>query len=666
MTSTVPTSVPIVSTPPVRIDDKYAAQSGRVLLSGIEALVRLTLDQRRLDRARGLNTAAFISGYEGSPLGGLDLELRRSSAFLEEAGVVFSAGLNEELAATAVAGTQLVGELPGRRHDGVVGFWFGKNPGLDRAADAIRHGNYSGTNPLGGAVAFIGDDPVCKSSTLPSSCEWMARSLSMPLLAPGSVADVRTLGLHAVALSRYAGVWVGLKIVADVADGAATIDLDNPATWIPEPDFGRETHPPVLLGPQSTAAEENLFEVRLPRVAEYSRAAKLNRVTFEPHRARTGIVASGLAYEAVTRALADLGLGPDDWHALGLRLVRIGMPWPLDPVEVSTMLAGLDQVLVVEDKSAFMESQVKESLYGQALQPQVIGKKDAKGRVLIPSHGAVTSDLVTDVLVSVLGEQLPESAHQRHSRMRRPEHLSLLPTRLPARTPYFCSGCPHNRSTRAEDDQLVGLGIGCHVMVALDDEGRGHHVGMTQMGGEGAQWTGMAPFTQDAHYFQNLGDGTFFHSGSLAVRAAVAAGVAITYKLLFNDAVAMTGGQLPEGRFDVPTLTRWLALEGVRKVVVTTPDPSLYRGVKLDPIAQVRHRDELPDVQAELGQLAGVTVLIHDDRCAAEERRLRKRGTLPTPPEKIWINERVCEGCGGLRHQVDLSLRSSSRDRIRP
>ena len=630
----------------VRIDDKYAATSGRVLLSGIEALVRLTLDQRRLDRARGLNTAAYVSGYEGSPLGGLDLDLKKASSFLDEAGVVFAPAVNEELAATAVAGTQLLGELAGRRHDGVVGFWYGKNPGLDRAADAIRHGNTSGTTPLGGAVALIGDDPHCKSSTLASSCEWMARSLALPLLAPCTVADVLRLGLHAVALSRYAGVWTGLKIVADVADGAATVELDDPADWVPAPDLTRQAHPPVLLGPQSVLAEQHLVEVRLPRARQYAREARLNRVLFEPHRATVGVVASGLAYEAVLRALADLGLDQDQWHALGLRLVRLAMPWPLDGGDVRELLAGLDRVVVVEDKTGFVEGQIKEVLYGQAAQPRVVGKEDDDGRPLVPAHGSVTSELVADVLARVLGDRLPEESRRRLDRMRRPERLSVQSAPLPARTPYFCSGCPHNRSTRATGDQLVGLGIGCHVMVALDDDGRGHQVGMTQMGGEGAQWNGLAPFTDDRHYFQNLGDGTFFHSGSLAIRAAVAAGVDITYKLLFNQAVAMTGGQSPQGQFDVPALTRWLALEGVRQVVVTTPDPSTYHGVDLDPVAEVRHRDDLAAVQEELGATGGVTVLIHDDRCAAEERRLRKRGTLPTPPEKVWINQRVCEGCG--------------------
>ncbi|HEY1734919.1 MAG TPA: hypothetical protein VGG23_10755, partial [Acidimicrobiales bacterium] len=376
--------------PTVRLDDKYAATSGRVLLSGIEALVRLTIDQRRLDRARGLNTGVFVSGYEGSPLGGLDLELYRASSFLDDAGVVFTPGVNEELAATAVAGTQLLGELDGRRHDGVAGFWFGKNPGLDRAADAIRHGNFSGTTPLGGAVAVIGDDPFCKSSTLPSSSEWMARSLAVPLLAPGSVADVRTLGLHAVALSRHAGVWTALKIVADIADGVATVDLDDPAGWIPAPDLGRPVQRPLLLGAAAAVAEEHLLDVRLPRVLDYARRAGLNRVTFEPGRPRLAVVAPGLAYEAVVGALRDLGLGPAEWDALGLRLVRLGLLWPLDATELRAQLAGTERVLVVEDKAAFVEGQIKEALYSLAERPVVLGKDDGRGRPLLPSHGAVT------------------------------------------------------------------------------------------------------------------------------------------------------------------------------------------------------------------------------------------------------------------------------------
>jgi indolepyruvate ferredoxin oxidoreductase len=644
----------------VALSDKYTDETGTVFLSGIEALVRLLLDQRRLDARRGLNTAAFVCGYEGSPLGGLDLELHRNRRLLDEARVVFTPGLNEELAATAVAGTQLLGQLPGRRHDGVAGFWFGKNPGLDRAADAIRHGNLSGTSPLGGAVAVVGDDPTCKSSTLPSSCEQMAKSLLVPLLTPASVADVLPLGLHAVALSRYTGTWVALKIVSDIADASATVRLVDPDSLVPRPDPERELHEPLLVGAQSLDAERRLHAFRLPRVGEYAHAGSLNTVHFEPRRPRFAIVAPGLPFATVQRALADLGLDDDDLEDLGVRLVRIGLAWPIEPLVLRDLVGGVQEVLVVEDKTAFVESQLKEALYGHRHQPVIVGRTDEVGRPLIPAYGAVSAETVASVLGRRL--HLPERARQWLRRVEARERLTLQVTTEtaevpPVRSPFFCSGCPHNISTRADDDQLVGLGIGCHIMVALHDEGRGHQVGMTQMGGEGAQWIGLAPFTDDTHYFQNLGDGTFFHSGSLALRASVAAGVDLTYKLLYNHAVAMTGGQRPAGSLDVARLVDLLAAEGVRKVVITTPDPTEYRGILLNAIATVHHRDDLVALQRELAETPGVSVLIHDDWCAAEERRLRRRGALATPSRRIWINQRVCEGCGDcMRKATCLSL----------
>jgi indolepyruvate ferredoxin oxidoreductase len=640
----------------VSLDDVYveAGPDGpqRALMSGIQAVVRVILEQRRLDRRRGLDTAAFVSGYEGSPLGGLDIELGRASALLEAEGVVFRPGLNEELAATAVAGTQLLAEIPGHRHEGVTGWWYGKNPGLDRAADAIRHGNYAGTAPLGGAVALIGDDPACKSSTMPSSSWAMAKSLSVPLFAPGTVGDVVRLGLHAVALSRATGLWSGLQIVTEVADGSAVVDL-TPF----EPVAGQVTaRPPkarLLLGASGLEAEADLFSVRLPAVLEYARAAGLMTVVADSPDPCLAVVASGTAFAAVRRALADLGLlGGSGVELGGLRLIRVDLPWPLDGDELVRLTAGLDEVLVVEDKEPFIESQLKEACYGRTSAPVVSGKFDPERRELIPTSGTVTSDAVARALARRLGEdRLPLPAKHRMAQLSAGPRLRLRLAPLPSRTPYFCSGCPHNISTQASDDQLVGLGIGCHIMAALDEHGRGHHVGLTQMGGEGAQWIGMAPFAGDRHFVQNLGDGTFFHSGSLAVRAAVAAGVDITYRLLYNGAVAMTGGQEPLGMMAVPELTRLLATEGVRQVVVTTPDPASYRRVILDPIAGVRHRDELPDVLAELEKVGGVTVIIHDDRCAAEERRLRHRGKLGEPPDRVWINERVCEGCGDCGEQ---------------
>ena len=640
----------------VSISDRYEATEGTVLLSGIEALVRLVLTQRRLDRLRNLSTAAFISGYEGSPLGGLDQQLQRAHALLVEADVVFAPGLNEELAATAVGGTQLTGELPGRRFDGVVGFWFGKNPGLDRAADAIRHASVSGTAPLGGAVAVVGDDPLSKSSTLPSSCEQMARALGVPVLAPSSVGDVIPLGLHAVALSRYAGLWGALKIVADIADASATVSIPPlSALGIPPPDQSRVWHPRALVGPGALEAEENFVNVRIPRVHEYTELAGLNRITSEPVRPRWAILASGMSYAATQRALSDLGLSAHDQDDLGLRLVKIDLPWPLSPFALRAMVHRAHEVLVVEDKAPVVEEQLKAALYRQPSQPRIYGKEDGEGRALIPRHGAVTSDIVVRALARLWrDEALPPSVRAALERRSAPAPIRIdLAGDAPApRTPYFCSGCPHNISTRADDDQLVGLGIGCHIMAALDDEGRGHKVGMTQMGGEGAQWIGMAPFTDDPHYAQNIGDGTFFHSGSLAVRAAVAAGVTMTYKILYNDAVAMIGGQTPIGKVGVPALTHWLAMEGVTKVIITTPDPGELAHADIHPVATVVHRDETTKAQHELARTAGVTALIHHDPCAAEERRLRNRGQRPALTESVWINSRVCEGCGDCAEQA--------------
>jgi len=635
--------------PRVALSDRYTAHEGTVVLSGIQALVRMMLEQRALDRDQGLNTGMYVSGYQGSPLGGLDKELARAAEHTGPAGIVFQPGLNEELAATAVAGTQLLGELDGRRHDGVTGFWYGKSPGLDRAADAIRHGNLSGTAPLGGAVALIGDDPAAKSSTVPSSCEPLCRSLMLPVLAPGSVAELVSFGLHAVALSRHSGLWAGLKIVADIADASATVDVAAARAAIPELPHRAGFEPPVLLPPSNLAAEHDQMTQRLELARQYGRVAGLNRIVFEPARPRMAVVAAGLAHQAVLRALDDMGLGRDALDALGVRVVQLGMPWPLDTGELRTLTAGVETVLVVEDKLPFVEGLVKEALYRTPDAPLVVGEHDADGRPLVPIRATTGADDVARALGRLLDrDELPESATDRLSLVeKKGDRTATAGAALPRRTPYFCSGCPHNTSTRAQPDELVGVGIGCHTMVALDQGGRrGQLVGMPQMGGEGAQWIGLAPFTDDPHFIQNLGDGTFHHSGSLAIRAAVAAGVNVTYRLLYNSAVAMTGGQDPEGKLDVPAITRLLEVEGVARVVVTTPEPDRYRGVSLASIAAVRHRDELQEAQAELAAVPGVTVLIHDDQCATEKRRLRKRGKLAQPAEKVWINQRVCEGCG--------------------
>jgi indolepyruvate ferredoxin oxidoreductase len=630
----------------VRLDDKYTARAGAVFMSGIQALVRLTIEQRLLDSARGLDTRLFVSGYPGSPLGGLDGELRRAAAHTEPLGIVFTPGLNEELAATAVAGTQLIGEVEGRRCEGVVGVWFGKNPGLDRAADAIRHANLSGTAPLGGAVAIVGDDPGCKSSTIPSSCEPMCRSLMMPVLAPGTAAELIELGLHAIAMSRASGLWSALKVVADVADSAGVIPLDDLAAAIPPPR-ARAFAPPVLLAPSSLQAELDQTGERLRRAIDYARTARLNRIAFEPAGAvRIVLVGVGSAYQVLARTLSELGVDDASSDAAGIRLARVAMPWPLDRDTARELTAGATDVFVVEEKMGFVEAQLKELLYGVSGAPRIHGKLSSQGEPLLAADGVIGVEELAAALARLADGPLPAYFAERAAQITQRGVETTGLEMLPARTPYFCSGCPHNLSTRAPADQLVGVGIGCHTMVVLDHDGRGNLLGVTQMGGEGAQWLGLAPFCDERHFVQNIGDGTFHHSGSLAVRAAVAAGARMTYKLLYNDAVAMTGGQAVQGRMDVPTLTRWLADEGVERVIVIAAEPDSYRRVKLDPIATLRDRARLAESEAELTRVDGVSVLIYDDRCATEERRMRKRGQLDAPAERVWINERVCEGCG--------------------
>ena len=630
----------------VRLDDVFTATSGSVLMSGIQAIVRAALEQMWLDHGRSLNTASFISGYPGSPLGGVDMELDRAKRFLDPANVIFQHGLNEELAATAVVGSQLLDQVPGALYDGVVGYWFGKNPGLDRAADALRHGNYAGTMPLGGMVAIIGDDPSSKSSTLPSASAEMCESLLIPAFNPSTVGEMVSYQLHAVAMSREAGTLTALRVVTDLADAAAVVDLIDPATYIPVPDPERPRFRATLLGARAVEAEQHLFETRIPRATAYAKRHHLNEVTFEASKPTLGIIASGVTYASLLRAFEILEIDDVALEQMGIRLIKIGLIWPLDHQEFRDFTDGLSTVFVVEDKRPFLELHIRDALYGAANLPRILGKEDVDGSPLVPRWGSMDIDGLIAVLAKVLvRHNPPERVLTEIARVQRPK-TKLAVTALPVRQPYFCSGCPHNRSTKADDDQLVGVGIGCHVMVAFQDEARGHKVGLTQMGGEGAQWIGLSPFTSDPHYLQNLGDGTFFHSGSLAIRAAAVAGVPITYKLLYNRAVAMTGGQTPTGGLEVPQLTAWLALEGVKQVIVTTPEPDLYNGVVLDPIASVRHRDDLHEVQEELAKVPGVTVLIHDDRCAAEERRLRKRGTVATPKHRIAINVRVCEGCG--------------------
>jgi indolepyruvate ferredoxin oxidoreductase len=630
----------------VSLQDKYLLEEGRILLTGVQGLVRLPLDQHRADRRRGLHTGTMISGYQGSPLGGLDLEIQRNRKLIDEHHVHHVPGLNEELGATSAWGSQLAANLPGASYDGVLAMWYGKAPGLDRAADSLRHGNFVGVSRTGGALAVVGDDPSCKSSTIPSASESVLASFHMPVFFPGNVQEVLDLGLHAFACSRASGLWAGVKIVTNVADAVGTAEVapDRVAPLLPDLGYEHQPHG-NLLAPASLEMERTLLGVRTDLALAYARENGVNRIEGAGD-AWLGIVAPGKAYFDLRHALRSLGLDDRALDRAGVRILKLGMIWPLEQAIARDFARGLDEILVAEEKGPFVETQLKEALYGTEGAPRIVGKRDERGERLLPAELDLDADDIARVVGARLGGRVRLDSVD--ARLRKLDEIEGRPSALPMaqRTPFFCSGCPHNSSIKAPDGTLVGGGIGCHTMVLLNPEGKGEITGITQMGGEGAQWIGMAPFTQDSHLVQNLGDGTFHHSGSLAIRAAIAAGVNITYKLLYNEHVAMTGGQAIEGQLSVPDLTRWLELEGVRRIIVTAEDTSRYRGVKLADIAELRDRKELLASQQELAEVEGVTVLIHDQECAAELRRKRKRGKAPEPSERIWINERVCEGCG--------------------
>ncbi|MGH2822173.1 MAG: indolepyruvate ferredoxin oxidoreductase family protein [Thermoleophilaceae bacterium] len=633
----------------VSLDDKYVLDEGRVLLTGVQGLVRLALDQHRADRRRGLHTGTMISGYQGSPLGGLDKELQRNRKLLDEHHVRHVPGLNEELGATSAWGSQLTAQLPGSSYDGVLGMWYGKAPGLDRAADSLRHGNFVGVSRTGGGLAVVGDDPSCKSSTVPSASESMLASLHMPVFFPGNVQEVVDLGLHAYACSRASGLWAGYKIVTNVADAVGTIEVASDRVSPALPDLGYEHQPNGhLLAPASLDMERSMLGVRTDLALAYARENGVNAIEGASD-AWLGIVAAGKPYHDLKHALRNMGLDDRALERAGIRILKLGMIWPLEHEIVHHFARGLGEILVVEEKGPFLETLLKEALYATSDAPLVHGKRDERGERLLPAELDLDADVIARAVAARLGRKIQLDSVEAH--IRRLDSIEKRPGELPIaagaqRSPFFCSGCPHNSSIKAPEGTLVGAGIGCHTMVLLNPEGKGEITGITQMGGEGAQWIGMAPFTEDTHLVQNLGDGTFHHSGSLAIRAAVAAGVNITYKLLYNEHVAMTGGQAIEGQLSVPDLTRWLELEGVKRIIVTAEDTSRYKGVALSPIADLRGRKELLPAQQELAQVEGVTVLIHDQECAAEKRRSRKRGKQPEPAERIWINERVCEGCG--------------------
>jgi indolepyruvate ferredoxin oxidoreductase len=642
---------------PYRLDDRYVGDEGIVFMSGAQALARLPFEQLRIDRAAGLRTAAFVTGYPGSPLAGYDRDADTVATLAAAAGhhLEHRPALNEELAATAVMGSQLSVTLDSCRYDGVLGVWYGKTPGLDRASDALRHALFAGTSRHGGAVALVGEDPSAKSSTLPSSCDASLIDLRLPTLFPSDVQEALDLGRHAVAMSRASGLWSAIKVIEAVADGTGTVELHPdrivpvlPVVEVDGPN-GRVPYRPLptgrLLTPYTLDVEREFHEVRLEVALQYGVLNGLNRVEVRGPGDWIGVVASGSTAGETREALRLLGLRTDDdLRAAGVRLLHLRMPWPLDTGIVREFAAGLAEVVVVEDKTGLLEGRVIEALYPLAERPVVTGKRSPDGAPLLPPTGSLTADVIAPRLRSRLEQRL--SAERLAPPPSAVADRRLIPLSI-NRTPYFCSGCPHNTSTRAPEGALVGGGIGCHTMVMLMDQGPfGQIVGVTAMGNEGAQWFGMAPFVDEPHLFQNIGDGTLFHSGMLAVRAAVASGTNITYKVLYNGAVSMTGGQLPCGQLDVPALATVFLAEGVRRVLITTDDPGRYRGVTLPLGVDVWPRDRILDAQRTLAGVAGTTVLIHDQRCAAELRRDRKRGRAVQPGWRVVIDQRVCEGCG--------------------
>ncbi|SEB26074.1 MULTISPECIES: indolepyruvate ferredoxin oxidoreductase family protein [unclassified Mycobacterium] len=622
--------------------DRYTTVRGEVHLTGIQALVRLVLDQRRDDITAGRSTAAFISGYEGSPLAGYDTELLRNASLLDEHEIVFVPAVNEELAATAVQGTQLAAMQPDKRVGGVAAVWYGKSPGLDRAADAIRHANLMGTHPEGGVLALVGDDPSAKSSSVPGASELLLADLGLPILYPADPQQALDFGRHGIAMSRCSGLWVAMKIVTNVADGSCTVDMDpgRVRPVVPDLKFNgvmyRHEVTARLAQPGLGELERSRDGSRLEIARRYAAVNGLNDITRRAAGDRIGVVAAGKSYLDLAQAMRMLGVES------GVRVLRLGMIHPIEPNIVTEFAEGLEHIIVVEEKRPLIEMGLKDILYGVTDSPMIHGKRNPDGDSMFPTDGELDPEVVAEHLAPMFARfGVLASARPRTER-----RLSLnLP--IVSRTPYFCSGCPHNISTKIPDGSTVGAGIGCHALVTLMDERQvGDVIGMTQMGGEGSQWIGMAPFLHRDHLIQNLGDGTFHHSGSLAIRAAVAAGVNITYKLLYNSAVAMTGGQQAVGGMTVSQICAAMLAEGVARIIVTTDDVKAYRKVKLPRGVAVWSRDRLNEAQLALADTAGVTLLIHDQECATELRRKRKRGLAPEPAERIMINERVCEGCG--------------------
>ena len=632
--------------PGATLEDRWDAAGEPVVLTGIQALVRLPLLRRQIDAALGWNTGGFISGYRGSPLGGYDKELEKQAARLTAQNIVFRPGLNEDLAATAIWGTQQLHLSPGARAEGVFGIWYGKGPGVDRSGDVLRHANAAGTAPRGGVIALSGDDPAAKSSTVTSGCEYSFADVEMPMLDPAEVAEVLEFGVKGIALSRFSGLWVGIKCVAETMDAAATMQVDAAryATTIPDdvaipPDgFG-------LRVPDSAIAQERRLRLfKLPAAQAFARANGFDKLIVDSAAARLGIAVRGKAFASLRQVLADAGITPELARDHGLRIWKVGLAWPLDVEGARAFARGLQDVLVIEDRRAFLETQLQQALYALPDRPRIQGKHDGMGAPLLSELTELDSAEITRALVRFL----PESLHTERLRARLAEITALenaAAAPLTERGPFFCPGCPHNTSTRVPEGSRALAGIGCHWLVTKMPERES--LPFTQMGGEGAPWLGLMHFTDEAHIFANLGDGTWAHSGSLALRAAVEARANITYKLLVNSAVAMTGGQHVEGNMTVPRIAAQLRAEGVERIAIVADDPDRHRGDAMLPAGVTfHHRSTLDTVQRELREVKGVSGLIYDQECATERRRKRKRGMAQKAERRAVINPRVCEDCG--------------------
>jgi len=633
----------------VSLDDKYDLEEGRIFLTGTQALVRLALVQRRRDLAQGLNTAGYVTGYRGSPLGGVDREFTRARGLLDQHHVKFHPAVNEDLAATALWGAQQTNLFRGAKYDGVYGMWYGKGPGVDRSGDVFRHANFAGTSQHGGVLVLAGDDPACKSSTVPSQSEHALMDVHIPILNPINVQEILDFGIMGWAMSRYSACWVGMKCITDNVDTSASVDLDPARLQIALPnDFEMPEGGLHIRWPDPPLEQEHrLQRYKIYAALAFARANHLNRVTIDTEKPRLGIVSTGKAYLDTLQALDDLGIDQAEAERIGIRLFKVGMPWPLERDAARAFAEGLEEVVVIEEKRAVIENQLKEQLYNWRpdVRPRVVGKFDEDGNWVLPSAGELTPARIARVLADRIRPFYNSQTIAARLRFLEEKERALEERKTSIqRIPYFCSGCPHNTSTRVPEGSRAMAGIGCHYMVTWMDR---RTETFTHMGAEGVPWIGQAPFTDEEHVFVNLGDGTYFHSGILAIRAAVAAGVNITYKILYNDAVAMTGGQPMDGPLDVAMISQQVRAEGVGRIAVVSDEPDKYpAGAKFADHVTFHHRDDFDAVQVEMRTAEGVSVLIYDQTCAAEKRRRRKRGLYPDPPKRAFINELVCEGCG--------------------